>query len=227
MRIRTYCYSILRNNAVQPCSQELQHVGQQLLPRINAFTGTRYYLSPTNATAQACSMHPLRAANRLPQFFGFCRSFELGKRSAGQRRYRKEGILGAVACACFLLNLLLPRRIKPIVMGASFPNPTVYEPLAVESLPRPLFFLLAFFSVSCPSREAGMREEFLYGLIIDLINSRYALHLCLNCSSSSAIVSSSRELGSFRRLTDCCASRRVGCLLADVGSHSVSVDGNS
>lgn len=48
-----------------------------------------------------------------------------------KRRYRKKGILEAVACACYLLGLLLPRRIKPIVMGTSFPNPTVYEPLAV------------------------------------------------------------------------------------------------
>lgn len=97
------------------------------------------------------------------QFFGFCRTFELGKRPAGQRRYGKEGILRAVACACFLLNLLPCRRIKPIVMGASFPNPTVYEPLAVESFPRPLFFSRR------PLALAGMREEFLYGLIIDLI----------------------------------------------------------
>lgn len=59
----------------QPCSQELQPVGQQLLPQTTAFA----YLSPTNATVQACIMHALQAANRLLAVLLILHDFELGK----------------------------------------------------------------------------------------------------------------------------------------------------
>jgi hypothetical protein len=47
------------------------------------------------------------------------------------------------------------RRIKPIVMGASFPNPTVFEPLAVESLLCSRFLLAFSLASSCSSRDEG------------------------------------------------------------------------
>lgn len=71
-----------------------------------------------------------------------------------------------------------------------------------------------------------MREKFLYGLIIDLINSRYTLHLCLNCSSSSAIVSSSRELGFFRILADAALLGGLDAHLRMLKVILSSVDGN-
>lgn len=113
------------------------------LPRINAFTGTSITYHQPMLLYKHASCTPFKLRTVSLQFFRFCRSFELGKRSAGQRRYRNEGILGAVVYACFLLNLLLCRRIKPIVRGASFPNPTAYEPLAVESLLTTTAFFLS------------------------------------------------------------------------------------
>lgn len=51
-------------------------------------------------------------------------------------------------------------------MDASFPNSTVYEPLAVQFYHGRVFFRWPF---PQPLALAGMREEFLYGLIVDLL----------------------------------------------------------